>query len=168
MVPWQVRGLSHSSRLESQARVSDWPINTLSQSHSKLVKKMSYAVQENVDGDAPTLPRQRVFSQTNLALALPFVPLPILKGGQPSGDMSSDESDGEEHIVEIGSPSTLFHSHHLTPSTRPERFLSWSMEMYFAVLHGFCSDLSTSVANQRTYFSLGLNSHHPCFYHAQQ
>jgi hypothetical protein len=46
--------------------------------------------------------------------------------------------------------------------------LSWSMEMYFAVLHGFCSDLSTSVANQRTYFSLGLNSHHPCFYHAQQ
>lgn len=67
-------------------------------------------VLESATGTEKLVPERRVYSQGDLMLtaAPPFEPRKLRVKVQ-SGD-SSGESDDEEHIVEIASPSSLFHS----------------------------------------------------------
>lgn len=83
----------------------------MSQSHNKLAKRMSLLMQDT--DQTTSLPWRKVSSQGNMStLTLPFVrPLQV----KPRFGDTSDDSDKEEHIVKIDSPSALFHTAHSEP-----------------------------------------------------
>ena len=92
----------------------EWPQeghSRVSQSHNSLVKRMSMLMQDT-DQMSP-LSWRKVASQGNMsALTLPFVrPLQV----KPRSGNTSDDSDKEEHIFRIDSPSDLFHTSHPEP-----------------------------------------------------
>ncbi|KAG0600449.1 hypothetical protein M758_11G035100 [Ceratodon purpureus] len=102
----QVEGKNKSWRRAQE----EWPQEghfRVSQSHNNLVKRMSILMQDT--DQTASVPWRRAPSQGNVnTLTLPFV-RPGLQVKPRSGD-TSDDSDKEEHIVKIESPSALFHT----------------------------------------------------------
>jgi len=80
----------------------------MSQSHTNLVKRMSMLMQD------PAGPRRKVASQGNLRQFTAFSVGRPLQIKPRTGD-TSDDSDKEEQIVRIDSPSALFNTSRRVP-----------------------------------------------------
>ncbi|KAG0575636.1 hypothetical protein KC19_5G019200 [Ceratodon purpureus] len=83
----------------------------VTRSHENLVNRMSMLMLDTIrpdnDSKLKSTGRRKIASHnTNLGVSLPFVPLKT----HSANHESSDDSDKEEHIVKIDSPSALFHS----------------------------------------------------------
>lgn len=83
----------------------------VTRSHENLVNRMSMLMLDTRPPDtdhlkSPSTARRKIASQ--LAVPLPSEPLKPRSGNHES----SEDSDKEEHVVKIDSPSALFHSSH--------------------------------------------------------
>lgn len=88
-------------------RPEDGPFR-VTRSHENLVNRMSMLMLDPTRPDKSTARRKIASQNVALGVSLPLVPLKAGSGN----DESSDDSDKEEHIVKIDSPSALFQSSH--------------------------------------------------------
>jgi hypothetical protein len=88
-------------------RPEDGPFR-VTRSHENLVNRMSMLMLDPTRPDKSTARRKIASQNVVLGVSLPLMPLKAGSGN----DESSDDSDKEEHIVKIDSPSALFQSSH--------------------------------------------------------
>lgn len=95
--------------MRDKRRADEIPLDAQSrftQSHSNLVKRVSLMMQERFDNKQTSMPKRKIASQENMTVPMSLLP----HQSEPKPDDSSDDSDKEEHIVRIDSPSFLFHN----------------------------------------------------------
>ncbi|XP_024361415.1 sodium/hydrogen exchanger 8 isoform X2 [Physcomitrium patens] len=95
--------------VRDKRRADEIPLDAQSrftQSHSNLVKRVSLMMQERFDNKQTSMPKRKIASQENMTVPMSLLP----HQSEPKPDDSSDDSDKEEHIVRIDSPSFLFHN----------------------------------------------------------